>query len=510
MKHARGEVSLHTARPTTSLAFSNRYRGFVLSLLTAAMALNFVDRTIIATIGQSIKVTLKLTDTQLGLLGGLYFALLYTVVGIPIARLAERFSRVNIIALAILVWSGFTALCGTAGSFGVLAFFRFGVGLGEAGCAPPAHSLISDYFEPRQRASALGVLSFGIPLGGMIGAVAGGWLAQYFSWRVAFFAVGIPGLVGALAIKLLVKEPPRGHSEPAHTPLFNTTDDQQLLVQRPVWRSEVEEIWAVTRTLFGKFPVLHMVLGTTIASFAGYGANQFAPPYLSRTFHLGYAQVGLIFGLVIGISGGIGTIAGGVLTDRLSRWSPRWYSLVPAIGLAIAAPIYITAYTRNSWQSAASLLLLAGVFHYTYLAPTFGVVQNIVASRRRATAAAVLYFFLNIIALGGGPPFTGWMIDHFAAIDFFHPGHRSIWSSFGAMVGPQPASFHSVCPGGLGAQPADTQLMSRCSGALALATRQGMVVTLSFFVWAALHFGLGSIGLTQALAKARADRGELG
>jgi MFS family permease len=188
MKHARGEVSLHTARPTTSLAFSNRYRGFVLSLLTAAMALNFVDRTIIATIGQSIKVTLKLTDTQLGLLGGLYFALLYTVVGIPIARLAERFSRVNIIALAILVWSGFTALCGTAGNFGVLAFFRFGVGVGfgEAGCAPPAHSLLSDYFEPRQRASALGVLSFGIPLGGMIGAVAGGWLAQYFSWRVAF------------------------------------------------------------------------------------------------------------------------------------------------------------------------------------------------------------------------------------------------------------------------------------------------------------------------------------
>jgi MFS family permease len=183
--------------------YSNGYKASVLGLLLATYTFNFIDRTIIATIGQAIKVDLKLTDTQLGLLGGLYFALLYTLLGIPIARMAERWNRVTIISVSLVIWSGFTALCGSAASFAQLALYRFGVGVGEAGCSPPSHSLISDYYAPKQRASALSIYSFGIPLGTMFGAVAGGWLAQEFSWRVAFVIVGLPGILLAVIVKLV-------------------------------------------------------------------------------------------------------------------------------------------------------------------------------------------------------------------------------------------------------------------------------------------------------------------
>lgn len=187
----------------------------VLGLLVTAYTLNFVDRSIVASVGQAIKLDLKLTDTQLGLLGGLYFALLYTVLGIPIARLAERWSRVNIMSAAIFVWSGFTALCGIATSYAMLASFRFGVGVGEAGLSPPAHSLISDTVPPDKRASALSIYSLGVPLGVMIAAVAGGWLAQHYSWRVAFIALGLPGAFLAVAIRLLIRDPCAARWSPA-------------------------------------------------------------------------------------------------------------------------------------------------------------------------------------------------------------------------------------------------------------------------------------------------------
>ena len=188
--------------------FSENYKRLVLLLLVVAYTLNFIDRTIISTIGQAIKVDLKITDTQLGLLGGLYFALLYTLLGIPLARLAERFSRVNIITAAIIVWSGFTALCGTAASFGQLAAYRFGVGVGEAGLSPPAHSLISDYYEPKKRASALAVYSFGIPLGSMLGAVIG-VTAGYLGGRLDSVLMRFTDVVISLPLLPLPQVPVR-------------------------------------------------------------------------------------------------------------------------------------------------------------------------------------------------------------------------------------------------------------------------------------------------------------
>ncbi|MCA3716160.1 MFS transporter [Phenylobacterium sp.] len=483
--------------------YSNNYKTVVLTLLVTAYTFNFIDRTIISTIGQAIKVDLKITDTQLGLLGGLYFALLYTFLGIPIARFAERFNRVNIISAAIVIWSGFTALCGTATSFVMLAAYRFGVGFGEAGLNPPAHSLISDYFEPKKRASALAVYALGIPVGTMLGAVAGGWLAQNFSWRVAFMLVGLPGILIAIAIKLLIKEPPRGHSE---------ADGGASLAASPPFSmgGEFREMWAIVKTLFGKWPVLHMILGVTIASFGSYGSGQFVPPYFSRAFGLDYAQVGLITGLVGGISAGIGTLLGGVVTDRLALRSPRWYALTPAIGLAIATPIYIVAYLQPSWEAAALILLIPGIFHYVYLGPTFGVVQNMVETRRRATAAAIMLFFLNLIALGGGPPFTGWVIDHFAQFNFTQGAHQGILASLGQMLGGVGGgeSFAQACPGGMAPAGSPADLAGRCQTSLVEATRSGVIVSLCFYLWAAFHYFLGSIGLVKALADARKVRGE--
>jgi MFS family permease len=486
--------------------YSNGYKAAVLGLLLAAYTFNFIDRTIIATIGQAIKVDLKLTDTQLGLLGGLYFALLYTILGIPIARLAERFNRVTIISVSLVIWSGFTALCGAAASFGQLALYRFGVGVGEAGCSPPSHSLISDYYEPKKRASALSIYSFGIPLGTMFGAVAGGWLAQEFSWRVAFVIVGVPGLLLALIVKLVVKEPPRGHSEIVERPL----EAEGVVVEpapKPAFSlaTEFSELWAVTKILFGKWPVLHMVLGVTIASFGSYGSGAFVPPYFVRTYGLGLAQVGLIVGLIGGFSAGIGTLVGGFLTDWAGKKSVKWYALTPAIGLIVCTPIYITAYLQTSWQTTALILLIPGIFHYTYLAPTFGVVQNSVEPRRRATATALLFFFLNLIALGGGPVFTGWLIDHLAQFNFNHPTSSGIFHALSGSFGdPGAQSFAASCPGGLAPKGSAPELAKACAGAMARSTQQGIIVSLCFYAWAGVHYGLAAIGLVKHMKEREA------
>jgi MFS family permease len=494
-----------TAKPR----YSGGYKGLVLSLLVLAYTLNFIDRTIIATIGQAIKVDLKLDDTQLGLLGGFSFAVLYTVLGIPIARLAERWNRVTIISLALVIWSGFTMLCGGAGSFVQLLAFRVGVGVGEAGLSPPAQSLISDYYEPKKRASALGIYSFGIPLGSMIGAALGGWLAQTYGWRMAFVVVGAPGVIMALLLKLAVREPPRGHSDPEEKPL--SPEDVTATASRSIVGHELRELGSVSKSLFLKWPITNMVIGVTLASFAGYGAGQFSIAYFIRAFGLSYATAGLIFGLIGGFSSGLGTLAGGFVSDWAGRRNARWYALTPAIGLAIAAPIYMFAYTRPEWKMAALVLLVPGIFHYTYLGPTFGVVQNVVETRRRATATALLFFVLNFIALGGGPVFTGWLIDQLAQYGFTHPGSHGLLAAMSDLVSGQgvaagAAKFKLACPGGAAPHGAPAALAAQCKATLIGATRGGIVVTFGFYTWAAFHYLLGSFGLAKELARVQAAR----
>jgi MFS family permease len=477
--------------------YSNGYKAAVVGLLLAAYTFNFIDRTIIATIGQAIKVDLKITDEQLGLLGGLYFALLYTILGVPIARLAERYNRVTIITAALVIWSGFTALCGAATSFVQLAFFRFGVGVGEAGCSPPSHALISDYYEPKSRARALSIYTFGIPLGTMIGAVAGGYLAQHFNWRVAFVIVGLPGLILAVIVKLVIKEPPRGHSEMKDTPLEAEAMTAPVLPPFS-WRREAFELWSVSKVLLFKWPVLNMMLGATIASFGSYGSGAFVPAYFARAFGLGLASVGLIIGLIGGFSSGLGTLAGGFVTDWAAKRSAKWYALTPAIGLLIATPIYVAAYLQQDWKATAMILLIPGVFHYTYLAPTFAVVQNSVEPHRRATATALLFFFLNLIALGGGPWLTGKLIDSVAGFMFSHPDHGGVISSLiGSFTAHDSVSFNAVCPGGVAPKGSAAPLVAQCKHTMASATQTGIVTLICFYAWAGVHYALGAIGLVK-------------
>ena len=489
--------------------YSPGYKRLVLALMMTAYAFNFIDRTIVSSLGQAIKLDLKISDTQLGLLGGLYFALLYTLLGIPLARLSERISRVNIIAVAIVVWSGFTTLCGFASGFASLAALRFGVGVGEAGLTPPAHALISDYYEPKKRASALSIYSLGVPIGTMIGAIAGGWLAQHYSWRIAFMALGAPGVLIAIAIKLLVKEPPRGHSEP-ELELAAAEVAPVALAQSKSLSAEVRDIWDVAKVLFGRWPVANMVFGITLVSFAGYGGGAFVQPYFLRSFHVNYAQVGLYTGLIGGVSAAIGTVLGGFLADRLARsGAARWYALVPALGIALAYPFILAVYTAPTWSMALFWLVFPGAISYVYQGPTYGVIQNMFPVNRRATAIAVTFLFLNLIAMGGGPPFAGWMIDHFAAFHLAHPDQTSVLA---AIMGGPGADVHLLqrsCPGGIGTPGAGAAVDLACKGAVQLATRQGVILAYGFGLWGALHYLLACFGLKAALAKARADRGEV-
>jgi predicted MFS family arabinose efflux permease len=465
--------------------YSAAYKRTVVLLLMTAYTFNAMDRSIISIVGQSMKLDLRLTDTELGLLGGTAFALLYAFGGIPIARLAERFNRVKIITVSLLVWSALSALCGAARGFSQLLLIRVGVGVAEAGCSPPAHSLISDYFEPSRRSSALSIYSCGISLGYLLAAVAGGYVAQHWGWRAACAMVGLPGLMVALLIKGLIREPPRGYSEPLRGNPRNTALPAFSLA------AELQELRVVAKSLLLDRPVLHMVLGVNIGALGAYGFYAFLPPYFSRAFHLDYTTIGVCAGLAGGVAVGIGIIAGGFVADALAAREMRWYALVPGFGGLIAVPFYWLAVVQPQWRVATGLLALAGFFQYASLGPTFGVVQNVVGQRQRATATALLYICLNVFALGGGPLLTGWVIDRFAQSEYSH--------SVAAARNP---SFEFSCPGGAARATANADAVSACDSTLVRATRRGMQVTLLFFLWASIHYLLASVGIGKTLRSA--------
>ncbi len=455
--------------------YSAGYQRTVVLLLMAAYAFNSMDRSIISIIAGSIKADLRLTDAQLALLGGTAFATLYAFGGIPIARLAERRSRVNILSASLIVWSCLTGLCAAATGFGQLLLIRAGVGVAEAGCSPPAHSLISDYVEPARRASALSVYTGGISIGYILAAAVGGYIAQHAGWRPACAAVAVPGIVTALVIKAVMREPLRGGTDPAAAA-------PQLA--RFSARTEWNEFKAVAAALILDRPILHMVLALTIGGFAGYGFYFFIPIYFGREFGLGTATAGLISALTGGVAVGLGILMGGWVSDRLARSSLRWYAWVPALGGAISLPLYALSILVHDWRAATVALSLAGFFWYTSLGPTFGVIQNVIGARRRATATAFLYICLSVIALGLGPLCVGWIIDLFADWNFTMMG-----------VG----SFQKNCPGGIASPAAGAAMQAACRTTLALASRRGLLLAAGFFGWAVLHYFLAGMGIDKSL-----------
>jgi predicted MFS family arabinose efflux permease len=362
--------------------------GWTLALLVAIYACNFVDRSIVSVLGQAIKADLRLSDLQLGLLGGLSFAVFYTGLGLPIARLAERRSRVGIIAVSTALWSVMTALCGAAQGFGQLLLARMGVGVGEAGLSPAAQALISDTVPASRRASALAVYSLGIPIGTLIGLAGGGWLAQALNWRLAFLVVGLPGLLLALLAALTLKEAPRAAEAPPPTA-------------------------AVLARLRARPSGLNAIAGASLASVAGYGISYFLPAWYSRSFGFDYAQAGLAAGLISSLPAALSLMAGGLLADRLGAARKAAFALVPAAALVVTAPLYLGAFAQHDWRAATALLTVTALFQYAYLPPTLALLHHLVEPRMRATATAILFFCINLVGLGVGPALAGFLSDKF-------------------------------------------------------------------------------------------------
>ncbi len=367
-------------------------------VLLAVYVFNFIDRQIVNILAEPIARDLQLSDTQIGLMTGLAFALFYTVLGIPIARLADRpsTSRPKLIALALAVWSAMTALCGLAQNFAQLLLARIGVGVGEAGCTPPAHSLISDMVPPEKRASALAFYSLGIPIGTLLGMIIGGTLADRLGWREAFVVVGLPGVVLALVVWFVLKDPRhtdaatilRAQSQPAALPLGD----------------------AVSEVMRSRAYLLLLCAGSA-AAFLAYGKTTWTTIFFQRTHDLSPGQVGLWFGLIGGIGGMLGTFLGGYLADRFGATNRRHVLSAPAIGMALAVPLAIAAYQAPSWPLALVLLFVPQVCNSLYYGPCYSAAQGLVPLRARAIAAATLLFFQNLIGLGLGPLFFGMLSD---------------------------------------------------------------------------------------------------
>jgi len=381
------------------------YRSYALGLLMLIYVVNFVDRQVVSILAEPIKRDLHLADWQLGLMRGLAFAVLYTVLGVPIARLAERGDRPLIIAVAVAVWSGFTAISGMAQTFTHLVLARIGVGIGEAGCTPPALSLIADTVPREQRASAVSVYMLGAPVGSLLGLALGGLIADAFGWRMAFVLVGLPGLALAALAALTLREPRRGR------PAVARADDGV-----PSLREALKE-------LSGKRTYWRVVGGVTIKSFASYGALAFTGSFFFRNFPGELAEYAAIFGLkgagflglALGVTSGvmamIGTLLGGRLADHFARKDARAYAVIPAIGAIAGLPFSLAALNSDSLILALAFLLAPGLLGSMWLGPAYGVVQSLVRPETRATATAVLLFVANLIGLGLGPLFVGILSD---------------------------------------------------------------------------------------------------
>ena len=368
-------------------------RHYALGILVVVYTFNFIDRQILSILLEPVKTDLGLSDTAMGMLTGFAFAMFYATLGIPIARFADRTNRRNLIAGALAVWSIFTALSGLAQNFWHLLAARIGVGVGEAGCSPPAHSMIADYYPAEQRATALGIYSLGIPFGIMFGLFAGGWINEFFGWRAAFFVVGVPGIILALIVRYSLAEPPRGMAE-------GRVDSGA----QPSIGETLSYLWQ-------KKSFRHMSFAAALTAFVGYGFVTWAPAFLIRSFGMGTGEIGTWFGLILGVAGGIGIAGGGYLADKFGAKDPKWYLWTTAIALLVATPFNLIVYLAT--ESTLSLLgmiipVLLGNF---YQATTFSQTQGISELRMRAVAAGILLFIINFIGLGFGPQIVGVVSD---------------------------------------------------------------------------------------------------
>ena len=366
-------------------------RNLVLGFLLLAYIFNFLDRTILNILAGSIIADLELTDAEFGAITGLAFAILYSVLGVPLALLADRTRRSWVIAGSLAVWSGFTALCGLAANFVQLFLFRLGVGVGEAGGVAPSYALIADYFEPARRARALAIFSLGIPLGLAGGTLIGAYLAAWINWRAAFLAMGVAGVLLAPIMLLVVRDLPRPALAPtAREPLLRAFP---IVAKKPTF-------WL-------------MAAAASCSSLAGYGLAAWTPSILERSFGLGLIERGQFLASIFLIGGTAGVFAGGWLADRLGQRDRRWFARLPAIAWLITAPTFaIGLMTSDPWV-AWPLLLIPNALNILWLGPVTTAVQHLVPRAMRSTASASFLLINNLVGLGIGPMLIGIISDTF-------------------------------------------------------------------------------------------------
>jgi len=390
-------------------AYSRGYERYVVGLLFVVYALNFLDRQIVNILAEPIKNELGLADWQLGVLTGLAFVLFYATLGLPIARLAERGDRPLIIAVALAVWSCFTTISGFAQNFAQLLLARVGVGVGEAGCSPPAQSLICDMVPKERRATALSIFAAGVPFGSLLGLALGGLVADALGWRAAFVLVGLPGILVAIILKLTIRDP------------------RKLAAPAAAQNRDIPDFRAALGQLRRNRTFCCTILGSSLASLVSVGHSAFYGSFYLRNHgpelgamaaRFGLEQIGFLgvaLGLSYGIFGALGTFASGRIADRASRRSPSGYIGTIATGVIIGSPIYVAAMLVADAGWSLLLLGLAAFFNAFYLGPTSAVVQSVVHPRMRATASAVMFLVISLIGFGIGPILVGLLSDWLAS-----------------------------------------------------------------------------------------------
>jgi MFS family permease len=387
-------------------------RGIVLVTLTFVYVLNFLDRQLLGILAKPIQESLHITDGQLGKIGGLYFAFFYCFIAVPVGWYADRTNRVTMVSFACAIWSAATIACGLAVTYPQLVVARMTVGFGEAGGVPPSYAIITDTFPPGKRGTALSIYNVGPPIGAAIGIAFGASIAAHFDWRYAFVAIGVVGIVTAIVVRLLIREPARG--------ALDRVAGAPVLAKTGFWK---------TVGMFVTNPVLMLVsLGGGATQFVTYGLGNFAVLFLMREKHMRFDQIAIWYALIAALGMGGGMLISGRLIDRYIKRSRLVYALGPAISLAVALPFYVAFVWAPGWPLALVLLFVVMLLSYFYLSASVALVQEEVRPDQRVLSGALLLLVMNFIGLGLGPTWVGAASDYFAAHGSAHSLQTALYT----------------------------------------------------------------------------------
>jgi predicted MFS family arabinose efflux permease len=438
--------------------FTRGYRAWMLFILMVMNALNLADRMGLAAMAPALKRDLHLTDTELGVIQGLGFAIFYTLMGLPIARLSERHNRARIIAVSIAIFSTFGALASQVRTFAALLLCRIGVGMGDAGAiGPPLYSLLGDHYPPGKRGSATTMIWLGAPIGALTGAAIGGWMAQHGAWRTWFIMLAVPGFVaGALAF-LTLREPRRG------------SFDAGGLVT-----GQIPSVSEAARFLFGKRSMRHVLLGAALSAIALNGLGQFFARYFVSVFRVGSADAGKLLGTLVVVAMSSGFVIGGFGVDWAVKRDRRWYVWLPGMALLIAMPLFEIGLLQPTLAGAMAVLLPAHVALFIFYTPTLTIAQNMVDSSMRASSSFTVAVVFGLVGIGLGPATVG-VISDFAASRYFEAGN-----------------FVAQCPGGAARPSAESTLVGACASASSHGIQFAMAAVAALLLWGSLHYFLAA------------------